>query len=297
MNEKILFMIINDEIKFLTNPNKDHREWFLELGGKEEDYSKLVRGFILDGAIVFFKDNFNYDMEVMDLAKKCGPLIRQQLNRPNLKVCCGINFGQNGSKWEPIVTLTEEELSEAAINVEEEQKELLRREEERKRQEAIRSRDTDNKIIEFKNDWEDPKFIKYATMFTLIILAAIIISKIILILNKTIILENNRWMQLLIMVQIIAPIITILGYRLKRPNAKYCGVATTIASFFFFDIMDIVIGAFNLFFTVDHKYIIKFMEFVNEVIERIKREIKKIKARQKPMMHQSKPDLKNVKKK
>ena len=295
MDEKILFMIINDEIKFLTNPNKDHREWFLELGGKEEDYSKIIKGYIMNGMIIFFKDNFNYDMEVMNIAKKCAPLIRKQLGRPNLKVCCGIQPGQNGSSWEPIMTLTEEELSGAAIDVEEEQKELLRREEERKREEEIRSRATDNKIIEFKNDWEDPKFIKYATTFTLIILFAIIISKIILLANKTIILENNRWMQLLVIVQIIAPIITILGYRLKRPNAKYCGVATTLASFFFFDIIDIVIGAFNLFFTVDQRYIIKFMDFANEVIARIKREINKIKAKQKPMMHQ--PNLKNVKKK
>ena len=297
MNERILFIIINDEIKFLTNPNKDHREWFLELGGKEEDYQKVIKGYIMDGMIVFFKENFNYDMEVINLAKKCAPLIRKQLGRPNLKVCCGIQPGQNGSKWEPIMTLTEEELAEAEIDVEQEQRELLRREEERKRQEEIRSRVTDNKIIEFKNDWEDPKFIKYATTFTLIILLAAAITKIILILNKTIILEYNRWIQLLIMVQLISPIITIIGYRLKRPNAKYCGIATTIASFFFFDIFDIIIGAFNLFFTVDHKYIIVFMEFVNNVAERIKREINRIKAKQKPMMNVPGPNKNNVKKK
>ena len=37
-NQKILFIYYNNEIKYLTNSNMDHKEWFLSLGGKDELY-------------------------------------------------------------------------------------------------------------------------------------------------------------------------------------------------------------------------------------------------------------------
>ena len=51
MNNRILFMIIDDQVKYLTDSNMDHREWFLSLGGNPNDYPNLVRGFISNGKI------------------------------------------------------------------------------------------------------------------------------------------------------------------------------------------------------------------------------------------------------
>ena len=41
MNNRILFLIYNNEVKYLQNSNMDHREWFLSLGGKPEEYDNL----------------------------------------------------------------------------------------------------------------------------------------------------------------------------------------------------------------------------------------------------------------
>ena len=70
MNTSILFMIFNNEVKYLNDSKMDHREWFLSLGGKEEDYPNLIRGFISNGKIVFYKNNFSYDEEVIKTAKR-----------------------------------------------------------------------------------------------------------------------------------------------------------------------------------------------------------------------------------
>ena len=63
MNQKILFIIYNGEIKFLQNSPMDHREWYQSLGGNMEEYDNVIRGYIIDNMIIFFKANLNYDNE------------------------------------------------------------------------------------------------------------------------------------------------------------------------------------------------------------------------------------------
>ncbi len=55
MNNRILFMIIDDQVKYLTDSNMDHREWYVSLGLDPNNYENIVRGFVMDGKIIFFK--------------------------------------------------------------------------------------------------------------------------------------------------------------------------------------------------------------------------------------------------
>ena len=111
MNNRILFLIYNNEVKYLQNSNMDHREWFLSLGGKQEEYEQLIRGFIMDGKVLFFKGSeFKYDNEVYDTARKFAHNIRSTLNNNNLVICCGILPGLPGQKCEPILVLNENEI-------------------------------------------------------------------------------------------------------------------------------------------------------------------------------------------
>ena len=48
---RILFMLINGEMKYLQQNDGDHREWYLSLGGDPNNFENIVRGFILDGKI------------------------------------------------------------------------------------------------------------------------------------------------------------------------------------------------------------------------------------------------------
>ena len=84
-NNRILFMIIDNQVMYYQELDKDHKEWYLSLGLDESKFYDVVRGFISDGKIVFYKgENFNYDDEVMKIAKSFAPSMRITLNNLNL---------------------------------------------------------------------------------------------------------------------------------------------------------------------------------------------------------------------
>ncbi len=125
MEERILFIVFDGEVKFIKTSTMDHKEWFLSLGGNIDDYDNVIRGYVLEGMLCFFKANLNYDDEVIKFATKYGLKMKNQLNMPDLKICCGIEPGHDGSKWEPILILQDKDLEgfKTAENVEKEKKE------------------------------------------------------------------------------------------------------------------------------------------------------------------------------
>ena len=250
MDERILFMIINGEIKFVKANTMDHREWFKSLGGNDSDYYNLIRGYIINNNLIFVKGhNLGYDDEVISVARKVGPLIKQQLNREDLVICCGVNPGENSDKWEPIMIIKDDD----AVG-----KEHL----------GMRVYDEkNNQIIDFINNHDDPKFVNYAIKFTLLLLIISIITKIILV-NKGTLLLSSRWNQLVVFAQIISLILSILSYSKKSKYYKYLGIIACAAHFCLLDLPDIIIGVLNLFFIVDASYIINLMNIISKVFKR-----------------------------
>lgn len=251
MNNKILFMIFKGGIKFLTNSNMDHREWYLSLGGDINDYDNVIRGYVIDNKIIFFKANLMYDQEVIDMACKCAPLMKQQLNNPYLTVCCGITPGMNGSEWEPILTLKDEEITNYNNKIIAQQN---------KEPVVVPKMNSElEPVLEFKNNYKDPKFIKFATIFSIVILVLTIIAKVILVNTKKI-ETTSGWNILLMILQVVLIILSIVGYLKKSDRTKYIGVMASASLFFMFDIFDIILGAINLFFTIDQGYILKLID-------------------------------------
>ena len=263
MNNRILFIIFNNEVKYMTDSGIDHREWFLSLGGDINNYDNTIRGYIVDNQIIFFKANLSYDNEVVKTACRFAPTIRQQMNNSTLKVCCGINPGQNGAKWEPITTVSEDEITKYNQN----QNELLKiQQQEQERQKRI-NRET-NEIIEFKNNYDDPKFIKFAITFNIIIIVLTVISK--LILNSMKKFDLNVGTNIILLIgQIAFPILAIIGYSKKSDKAKYYGLGASACLFFAFNIIDIIIGVINLFFTIDQGYILSVINAGKKGISKI----------------------------
>lgn len=251
MDNQVLFIIMNNQVHYSQNTNMDHKELYNSLSGNPDNYFNTIRGFIYKDKIIFYKANLSYDKEVIDTACRFAPLIKSQMNNPYLKVCCGINPGQNGSSWEPIMTLNDSELiTSQTINNDD----IKQNEEELKRK-----IETPNEtVIDFKNNYNDPKFIKLATIFTLIMIALTIVSKVILIVLQKIDIGNG-WELLLSISQIVLLIITLIGYQKKMPSTKYLGIAASIALVFMFNLVDIIIGVINLLFTIDQGYILKIL--------------------------------------
>ena len=259
MNDRILFMIIDDRVLYLENSTMDHREWYISLGYSEELYETIIRGFIIEGKIVFFKGmNFQYDQEVINSAKKHSREIRLHCNNENLEVYCGIVINSYGSKWEPILKINEEEIEKEIV---EDKKENINVKEDAKVEIP--------QIIELKNDITDESFIKKSTIITAIILVLTIIVKIILFSKNEILHLNNGADLLLTFSQIALLAVTLYGYQKKLSISKYSGLIASILIIFTLDILDIIIGLFYFLFSIDQNYINKIIYFVKNSIQKL----------------------------
>ena len=248
MNTSILFMIFNNEVKYLNNSNMDHREWFLSLGGNPNDYPNLVRGFISNGKIVFYKDSFSYDEEVIKTAKRYAPSMKVVLG-DNLEVWCGVLPGRPGEKWETIMKLNNDELTgfiaEPTTNSQKVQKDFVQ-----------------ENVIEFKNDYENPKFIKGATIITIVVLVLTIISKIILITGKHF-KTGFSFDTILMLIEIGTLLYCIYGYNKKKPNTKIVSMVSALSLVLMFNLIDIISGVIYFLFNVDSGYFARVPDLIN----------------------------------
>ena len=259
MNDKVLFMIIDNEVKYLAGSNMDHREWYTSLGLDVSKFDSIVRGFVIDGKIVFFKGSmFNYDDEVISAACIYSPSIRITMNNPSLEVYCGIVINGAGQKWEPVVKIGEDEITG-----------FVKKEEPVKKEEVVY---TDNgPLIEFKNDVQDVDFSKRAILVTLVVLVISIIIKVILFSGNMILKTSNFLDVLLVVSQVVLLLMCIKGYKEKSINTKYFGVAASILLVLTFDFFDVVLGILYFLFSIDQNILIKIGEIIKLLIEKIKK--------------------------
>ncbi len=250
MNNRILFMIIDDQVKYLTEGNMDHREWYVSLGLDPNNYENIVRGFIMDGKMIFFKgSNFIADNDVMTAAKRHAPGMRLYLKN-NYEVYCGIEAHSLGGKWEPIVKINDNELTGIVQPKVEEPKVVVPKE--------------TGPALEFKNDYNDPKFIKRAVSVTIVVLILSLIINIVSI-------STNKGMQfidiLFTVAQVVFLVMTIQGYKQKKETVKVTGIIASALLVFTFNFLDTVLGIFYFVFSVDQNYILKLVEKIKGLMK------------------------------
>lgn len=65
------FIILNGELDFLPlNSSMSHFEYCSSKGLTKEEFNNITRGYYLNGYVVFYKDNFIYDQQVIEEALK-----------------------------------------------------------------------------------------------------------------------------------------------------------------------------------------------------------------------------------
>lgn len=252
MNNRVLFMIIDNEIKYLINSNMDHKEWYKSLNLDIEEFDNIVRGFVLDNKIVFYKGFFKYDKETIKIAELYYPSIRKYLNNPTLEVYCGVYPGKQGEKWEPIVRIDNSNTDNRFNKDTNIEKQKLERPKEIK--EEL------DPLIEFKNNFSDPKIIKNLLIFTIIISVINLILKIILYTTHTIELSNTLDL-ILVFIQFLLLGFTIYGYSKKIKNTHLIAVITSIIMILTFNIFDIILGIIYFIITIDQSI---FMKIINK---------------------------------
>ena len=250
-----LFMIIDNQVKVLPNTEMDHREWYLSLNLDPNNFENIIRGYVMDNKIVFFKGStFGYDDEVYKAALMYSKAIRNYFNTPELEVCCGLIINSYTSKWEPILKIKEEEINSYTPVQKEEKKEIPEKE--------LTS------SIEFKNNYEDPKFIKNATIVTSIVLVLVLIIKIILFKEQKILQVTNPLDILLTIVQIALLGVSIYGYIYKKSFAKYLSLIASVVIVLTLDIYDIIIGVLYFLFSIDQNYFVKVIDLIKNLFKK-----------------------------
>ena len=248
MNTRNLFMIIDNQVRIQENTTMDHREWYLSLGLDINKFDNIIRGYIMDNKIIFIKGStFSYDNEVYTAALTYSKAIRHYLNNETLEVCCGLMLN-GSSKWEPIVKIKEEEIENYIPKVE--------------KKEEIKEYKETGPVIEFKNDYENPKFIKTAIIVTAIVIVLEIILKMILFKEQKVLQTSNILDVLLTAAQIGLLGYSIFGYITKNPNAKYISIIASILIVLTLDIWDIIIGILYFVFSIDHSYFSKIINMI-----------------------------------
>jgi len=251
-NNRILFMIIDKQVKYYQGTDMDHREWYISLGLDPNNFENIIRGFIADGKIVFYKgQNFNYDDEVMRAAKAFAPSMRITLNNLNLEVWCGAMVDGFNSKWEPIVRINDTELTGIIDEPVKVEKKVISD----KPQEAV---------IDFKNDYDNPAFIKRAILVTIVTLVLTIFIKVILIKSQKM-YTSNRGDLLLMLAQIGLLGGSLYGYISKKKITKYLGIGVGIALLLMFDPLDIILGILYLVYSIDESYYVKLIQIVKKI--------------------------------
>ena len=256
--DRILFIIYHGEVRFVPNREMSCKEYYVSLGGDIKEYDSVIRGMIKGNYIIFMKSNFQYDSEVVRMAKQCAPLIKEQLNKPDLIVCCGIIRGKSEDDWKPMMVV-DEYLEESSIS--DEAKELLERVD-------YQNNETDS-VVDFKNNADDDSFAKYASRFSFVLLLATIIVKVVLYYQHTINFDS-RWVSLLIFIQVFSLVICWIGYRIKFKPTKYIGLLASASLFFLFDLADIIIGVLNLLLTIDQGYLVSIFQFIQKLFKKRK---------------------------
>ena len=256
MNNRNLFMIIDNQVKIQENTTMDHREWYISLGLDLNKFENIIRGYIIDNKIVFFKGSmFGYDNEVYTAALMYSKSIRHYLNNETLEVWCGISVDGNNAKWEPILKIKEEEIANYIPPVE-------KKEEPKKEYKEVGA------LIEFKNNYEDPKFIRNATIITIIVIGIEIIIKFLLFKEQKVLHFSNPIDVLLSVLQIGLLGYSIYGYTTKKSNTKYISIVTSVLIVLTLDVWDIIVGIVYFVFSIDNSYFAKLINLIKGLFKK-----------------------------
>lgn len=102
---RVAFMIIENEVIFLRNSSMSHFEWYLSLGLPSDKFDEIIRGYYKEGRIIFYKGDFLYDDEVIEVAKCYGDYIRQEVGDADALLFAGVKKGEIGEVWDPVIEI------------------------------------------------------------------------------------------------------------------------------------------------------------------------------------------------
>lgn len=104
---RIAFLIIDGNILYLENSGMGHLEWYLSLGYPIDNFNNIVRGYLKDDRLVYYKGDFDYDEEVIETAILTENIIKEHCNNLDAITYCGVTKGEIGESWPPKAKLSD----------------------------------------------------------------------------------------------------------------------------------------------------------------------------------------------
>jgi len=96
------FLIVNNQIYFMKKGStQSHWEYCQESFPdiSKDEFNKIIRGFYLDGDVVFYKGNFTYDDEVIETSLKYLSKIKDELGAAKMEIYFGTIIDTTKEIW------------------------------------------------------------------------------------------------------------------------------------------------------------------------------------------------------
>ena len=119
-------------------------------------------------------------------------------------------------------------------------------------------------IMFFKNNYEDPKFIRNATVTTIIVIGLEIIIKFFLFKEQKILQFSNPLDVMLSVIQIGLLVYSIYGYNTKKSSTKYISIIVSVLIVLTLDIWDIILGVLYFIYSIDQSWFIKIINSLSK---------------------------------
>lgn len=98
---RVAFIIYENKVFYIKDSTFSHWEYAQTLGVSKETFDNLCRGYYLDGKLIFYKGNFEYDDELINYAKQFFDEIKDELKLEKVNVYFGQKIGKIGEAWPP----------------------------------------------------------------------------------------------------------------------------------------------------------------------------------------------------
>src|SRR5574344_1152256 len=99
--QRIAFIIIEGKLHIIKNSELSHWEYCEKMHISKKKFNKYIRGYYLNGNAVFYKDNFSYDENVINVSLKYLPILRKECELNKINIYFGVKMDTNLKVWPP----------------------------------------------------------------------------------------------------------------------------------------------------------------------------------------------------
>lgn len=97
--QRTAFIIYENKIEFIEKSEISHFEYCQSKGRSKDTFNTITRGFYLNGDVVFYKDNFIYDKNIINEELKYLKQIADFCKADKMKIYFGLKVDKNILIW------------------------------------------------------------------------------------------------------------------------------------------------------------------------------------------------------